>query len=29
MRDLKTMFEQKIYLKWNHCLQRIKMLHIH
>ena len=26
MRDLKTIFGQQIQLKWNNCLQRIKML---
>ena len=25
MRDLKTTFGQQISLKWNHCLQRIKI----
>ena len=29
MRDLKTIFGQQILLKWNHCLQRMKMLNIH
>ena len=28
MGDLNTMFEQQNQLKWNHCLQRIKMLWI-
>ena len=29
MRDLKAIFEQQIYLKWNHYLQRIKILNIY
>ena len=29
MWDLKTIFGQQIYLKWNHCLQRLKMLIIY
>ena len=28
MRNLKTIFGQQIQLKWDHCLQRIKMLNI-
>ena len=26
MRDIKTVFGQQIYLKWNHCLLRRKTL---
>ena len=29
MKDLKTIFGQKIQLKWNHCLQRIKVSNIY
>ena len=29
MRDLKAIFEQHIYLKWNHYLQRMKILNIY
>ena len=29
MRDLKTIFGRQIQLKWNHCLQRLKMLIIY
>ena len=29
MRDLKAIFEQQIYQKWNHYLQRIKILNIY
>ena len=29
MRDLKTIFGQQVKLKWNYCLQRIKMLNIY
>ena len=29
MRDLKTIFREQIQLKWNHCLQRIKMINIY
>ena len=29
MKDLKTIFGQQIQLKWNHCLQRIKVSNIY
>ena len=29
MFQLKIIFQQQIQLKWNHCLQRIKMLNIY
>ena len=29
MQDLKTIFGKQIQMKWDHCLQIIKMLIIH
>ena len=29
MQDLKVIFAQNVWLKWNHCLQRTKMLNIY
>ena len=29
LRDLKTIFEQEIWLKWDQCFQRIKILDIY